>query len=146
MPSTRPPYPQEFRRQIIDLVRAGRTPRELAQEFEPTYETIYAWVHQADRDEGRTASGLSTKQRDELRQLHREIRQLRLEREILAKAAALRFRRPARYHQGLRVRECTPGSLPGRHDVPSAGSPYQRVLRVAGARSIQTGTTGCRSA
>lgn len=88
MSSTRPPYPQEFRRQIIDLVRAGRTPRELAREFEPTYETIHAWVHQADRDEGRTASGLSTEQRDELRQLHREIRQLRLEREILAKAAA----------------------------------------------------------
>jgi transposase len=88
MSSTRAPYPQEFRRQIIDLVRAGRTPRELAREFEPTYETIHAWVHQADRDEGRTASGLSSKQRDELRQLHREIRQLRLQREILAKAAA----------------------------------------------------------
>jgi transposase len=88
MPSTRAPYPQEFRQQIIDLVRSGRTPSELAQEFEPTYETIRKWVHQADRDEGRTASGLSTKERDELRRLRRDNRQLRLEREILAKAAA----------------------------------------------------------
>ncbi len=88
MPKTRSPYPLEFKRQMIELVRAGRTPRELAQEFEPCYETIRAWVQQADRDEGRSASGLSTKEREELRRLRRETRQLRLEREILAKAAA----------------------------------------------------------
>ena len=88
MPKTRPPYPLEFRRQMVELVRAGRTPRELAQEFEPSYETIRAWVRQADRDEGRSASGLTTEEREELRRLRRENRQLRLEREILAKAAA----------------------------------------------------------
>lgn len=88
MPKTRPPYPLEFRRQMIELVRTGRTPRELAREFEPSYETIRAWVRQADRDEGRSASGLTTQEREELRRLRRETRQLRLEREILAKAAA----------------------------------------------------------
>ncbi len=88
MPKTRSPYPPEFKRQMIELVRAGRTPRELAQEFEPCYETIRAWVRQANRDEGRSASGLSTKEREELRRLRRETRQLRMEREILAKAAA----------------------------------------------------------
>ena len=36
MPRTRPPYPPEFRRQMVELVRAGRTPEELSQEFEPT--------------------------------------------------------------------------------------------------------------
>ena len=109
MPSTRPPYPQEFRRQMIDLVRAGRSPRELAQEFEPTYETIRNWVRQADRDEGRTASGLSTKERDELRRLRREIRQLRLEREILAKAAAWFARETC-----LRATHRQAGSVPPR--------------------------------
>jgi transposase len=88
MPRTRSPYPPEFRRQIVELVRAGRTPRELAQEFEPCYETIRAWVRQADRDEGRSASGLTSEEREEMRRLRRENRQLRLEREILAKAAA----------------------------------------------------------
>ena len=73
---------------MIELVRTGRTPRELAREFEPSYETIRAWVRQADRDEGRSASGLTTQEREELRRLRRETRQLRLEREILAKAAA----------------------------------------------------------
>jgi len=48
MPKTRPPYPREFRRQMVELVRAGRTPRELAREFEPSYETIRSWVRQAD--------------------------------------------------------------------------------------------------
>jgi transposase len=36
MAKTRPPYPPEFRRQMVELVRAGRSPEELAQEFEPT--------------------------------------------------------------------------------------------------------------
>jgi transposase len=34
MPKTRPPYSPEFRRQMVDLVRAGRDPAELAREFE----------------------------------------------------------------------------------------------------------------
>ena len=84
----RKPYPPEFRRQKVELVRAGRTAEELAREFEPTAQTIRNWVAQADRDEGRRADGLTTAEREELRRLRRENRQLKLEREILAKAAA----------------------------------------------------------
>jgi transposase-like protein len=40
MPRTRPPYPPEFREQIVEMVRAGRTPEELAREFEPSVESI----------------------------------------------------------------------------------------------------------
>ena len=53
MPRTRTPYSAEFRQQIIELARAGRTPKELAQEFEPCADTIRDWVAQADRDDGR---------------------------------------------------------------------------------------------
>jgi len=88
MPRSRPPYPGEFRRQMVELVRAGRTPEELAKEFEPSAQAIRNWVRQADRDEGRRADGLTTVEREELRRLRREIRQLKVEREILAKAAA----------------------------------------------------------
>ncbi len=88
MPQGRRPYPMEFRQRIIELVRAGRSPTELAREFEPTAESINAWVKQADRDEGRREDGLTTQEREELRRLRRENRQLRLEREILAKATA----------------------------------------------------------
>jgi len=88
MPETRPPYPAEFRRQMVELARAGRTPEELAKEFEPSAQAIRNWVRQADRDEGRRADGLTTAEREELRRLRRENRQLKIEREILAKAAA----------------------------------------------------------
>jgi transposase len=88
MGKTRPGYPPEFRRRIVELVRAGRTPVELAREFEPTAQSIRNWVRQAGRDEGRREDGLTTAEREELRRLRRENRQLREEREILAKAAA----------------------------------------------------------
>ena len=88
MPRTRPPYAPEFRRQMVELVRAGRTPEELGREFEPSAQTIRNWVQQADVDEGRRSDGVRSDEREELRRLRREIRQLRVEREILAKAAA----------------------------------------------------------
>ena len=58
MPPTRLPYPAELKRQIVELVRAGRSPAELAREFEPTAQTIQNWVRQADRDEGLREDGL----------------------------------------------------------------------------------------
>ncbi len=88
MSKTRPPYPPEFRQQMVELVRAGRSPEELAREFEPSAQAIRNWVSQADRDEGRRCDGLTSAEREELRRLRRENRQLRQEREILAKAAA----------------------------------------------------------
>ena len=88
MPGHHAPYPPEFRRQMVELVRAGRTPEELSREFEPSAVTIHNWVRQAERDEGARGDGLTTSEREELRQLKRENRQLRLEREILKKAAA----------------------------------------------------------
>jgi transposase len=84
---SRPPYPSEFRRQMVELVRAGRTPEELAEEFEPTAQSIRNWVVQADRDDGRRADGLTSAEKEELARLRREVRQLREEREILKKAA-----------------------------------------------------------
>jgi len=88
MPRTRPPYPEEFRRRMVELVRAGRTAAELAREFEPAATSIRNWVKQADLDEGRREDGLTTEQKEELRELRRENKRLRLEREILRKAAA----------------------------------------------------------
>ena len=88
MAKTRPPYPPEFRRQIVELVRAGRSPEDLAQEFEPTAQSIRNWVGQANCDASRRGNGLTTAEREELTQLRHENRQLRLERDILSKAAA----------------------------------------------------------
>ena len=88
MGKTRRAYPPEFRRQMIDLVRAGRSPEELALEFEPAAQSIRNWLVQSERNAGRGDGGLATAEREELHRLRRENRQLRLEREILSKAAA----------------------------------------------------------
>jgi transposase len=88
MPRSRPPYPAEFRARMVELVRAGRTPEELSREFEPTAQSIWNWVRQAERDQGVRQDGLTTDEKEELRRLRREIRVLREEKEILKKAAA----------------------------------------------------------
>ncbi len=88
MPRTRNPYPREFREQIVALAQAGRSVEDLAREFEPCAATIHGWVKQAKRDGGRRSDGLTSQEQEELRRLRRENRQLRQERDILAKAAA----------------------------------------------------------
>ena len=91
MPKTRPPYAPEFRRQMVELVRAGRDPTDLAREFEPSAQAIRNWVAQADRSEGRKeqkSDALTPAEREELVRLRRENKQLRLERDILSRAAA----------------------------------------------------------
>lgn len=88
MARRRPAYAAEFRRQIVELVHLGRSPTELAREYEPSLATITNWVRQADLDNGKRRDGLTGEQQEELRRLRKENRQLREEREILSKAAA----------------------------------------------------------
>ena len=88
MSKRRAPYPPEFRRQMVELARSGRTPEELSREFGPTAQSIRNWLAQTDRDEGRRADGLTTAERQELVRLRRENRTLRMERDLLKKATA----------------------------------------------------------
>lgn len=88
MPRTHKPYPEEFKRKVVALVREGRTPEELSRQFDAAAQSIRNWVRQAERDEGRRQDGLTTTERDELQRLRRENERLREEREILKKAAA----------------------------------------------------------
>ncbi len=81
-------YPPEYRERIVELARAGRSPRSLAREFDPTAQTIQNWVRQAEIDEGLRSDGLTTEARRELRELRRENQRLRMERDILKKATA----------------------------------------------------------
>src|ERR1700735_4792169 len=91
MAKTRPPYSPEFRRQMVELVRAGRDPDDLAREFEPTVQSIRHWVGAADRGDGcrvEKVEGVTPSERDELIRRRRENKQLRQERDILSRAAA----------------------------------------------------------
>ena len=112
---TRPPYAAEFRQQMVDLVRSGRAPEDLAREFEPSSQAIRTWVAQVGRDAGERSDGLRTEEREELRRLRRS-------------APA-----PERYWQrqrpGSRGRP-DPGDLPG-HERES-GSRVATMARVLG--------------
>jgi transposase len=91
MPKSHPPYPPEFRQQMVELVRAGRTPDELADEFRCSAQSIRNWVAQAAIDASKPLpgkEGLTSAEREELARLRRRVRQLETEREILAKATA----------------------------------------------------------
>lgn len=88
MPRTRPPYPEQFRREAVELVRtSGRPVKEIAKDLGVTEQSLRTWIKQYEVDVG-TRHGLSSDEREELRRLRRENRKLREEREILAKATA----------------------------------------------------------
>jgi len=74
MGATSKTYPSEFRARMVDLVRSGRSPSDLAKEFEPSDQTIRNWVARADREDG-----LSHVEREELQHLRRENKKLRQE-------------------------------------------------------------------
>ena len=88
MSRTRPPYPPEFRREAIRLLRAGdRSPKQLADELGCTEQTLRNWLRQDDADRGERSDVLTSEERVRLRVLERENRVLRQEREILKRAA-----------------------------------------------------------
>lgn len=88
MPKSRPPYPAEYRAELVRLVREeGRSPSDLAKEFEPSAQSITNWVAQAEIHKG-ARSGLTTDEKAELKRLRSEVRVLRMEKDLLEKAAA----------------------------------------------------------
>ena len=88
MPKTRPPFPAEFRREAVKLMRDSDKPvPQLAKDLGVSENTLRNWSRQADVDAGER-EGLTSEQLEELRRLRRENRTLQMEREVLKNAAA----------------------------------------------------------
>jgi transposase len=88
MPRPRRFFPPEYKAEVVELIRAtGKTVGQVARELDLTETAVGEWVKRADLDAGRRTDGLTTVEREELRRLRREVRDLREEREILRRAA-----------------------------------------------------------
>jgi transposase len=80
-------YPPEFRQKVVELVKSGRKLHDVAREFQISPQTVSTWVHRKQVDAGEK-DGVTSDERAELARLRRENRTLRMERDILKKAAA----------------------------------------------------------
>ena len=82
------PHPPEFRQRAVELARLRDKPvSEIAEDLGISDSCLRNWMAQADVEDG-TKAGLSSRERDELVELRREARTLKLENEILKRAAA----------------------------------------------------------
>jgi transposase len=88
VPRTRPAYPPEFRGEAIELLRAGRSPRELSESLGVSEQTLRNWRRQDQIDRRERDDGVTTDERAELVRLRRENTRLRQERDLLKRAAA----------------------------------------------------------
>ena len=81
-------YPEEFRRRAVDLVReSDESVSAVARRLGISGSGLRRWVAQAEIDEGQVP-GLTSEERQELTKLRRENRVLRMERDLLSRAAA----------------------------------------------------------
>lgn len=87
MPKTRPPYPPEFRREAVALVRPGRSVKDVAASLGCSDQSLHEWVKREQLDRHARDDGLTSAERDELRELRRRVKRLEQEREILKRAA-----------------------------------------------------------
>lgn len=89
MPTTRPAYPEQFRREALELVRQGRSIPDVAESLGVSPQSLRNWCRQNERDRGERDDGLSSAEREELRELRRRVKRLEQERDILKRATAL---------------------------------------------------------
>jgi len=82
-------FTDEFKAQAVRLVlEEGKTVGTVARDLDLTASAVRLWVEQARADRTKGKTGLTTVEREELARLRKENRQLRMDREILVKAAA----------------------------------------------------------
>ena len=88
MPKSRPPYPEECRREAVQMVRSGRRLSDVATSLGVTEQSLRTWVKRDQLERRERDDGLTLAERDELRELRRKVKRLEQERDLLKRAAA----------------------------------------------------------
>jgi transposase len=89
MPRSRPPYPPEFRREAVQLVLGGRSVKDVAGALGCSEQSLHNWVKQDQLDNRERQDGLTSAEREELRELRKRVKRVEMERDILKRAAVL---------------------------------------------------------
>ena len=88
MPMSRPPYPEEFRREAVQMVRSGRKLSDVAASLGVTEQSLRTWVKQDQLNRRERDDGLRSEEHEELRELRQQVKRLEQERDLLKRAAA----------------------------------------------------------
>ena len=145
MPRTRRPYSAEFRHRLVELVRGGQSPEELARKFEPSANAIRNWVVQAARDEAPRGWPDHRREGRSAPPAPRGAGAAGGAGDFPKSRGLVRQGDHVDPVAGVRVRERPPGRRSDRHRVPCARGLPQRVLRVAAPRPIGAGAAGRRA-
>ncbi len=89
MPKTRPAYPEQFRREAVELVCQGRSIPDVARSLGVSQQSLRTWAKQDQADRAERPEQLTSVEREELKELRRRVRRLEQERDILKRATAL---------------------------------------------------------
>ena len=88
-PRARRSFTDEFKAGAVRLVLdEGKSVSQVARDLDLTASALGSWVERARADRSKGKTGLTTDEREELRQLRKELRVVKMERDVLKKAVA----------------------------------------------------------